>query len=74
MTRPVPLIAGILGLLALLLAVVYALVPAGSLPGFIPGFQAGSDHIHTSHALGSFVVAIVLLVVAWFLGRREDYP
>lgn len=66
MMKPVPLIAGILGVVALALAAVYWLTPAGSLPGFLPGFEAGSDHIHVNHAIGSLVVAIVLFAVAWF--------
>ncbi len=66
MMKPVPLIAGILGLVSLVLAAVYWLTPAGSLPGFLPGFEAGSTHVHVNHAIGSLVVAIVLFAVAWF--------
>ena len=69
MTKPLPLIAGILGLVFLALAALYALVPAGSLPAFIPGFEAGSDHVHMTHALVSLIVALLLFVFAWF--QRE---
>ncbi|MGO9421513.1 hypothetical protein [Roseiarcus sp.] len=66
MTRPLPLIAGILGLVFLALAVLYWLTPAGELPSFLPGFVAGVDKPHVKHALGSLVVAIVLFGFAWF--------
>ena len=73
MTKPLPLIAGILGILFLALAVLYALTPAGSLPAFIPGFEAGSDHVHMTHALVSLIVALVLFALAWFLRGSEEY-
>jgi len=69
MTKPLPLIAGILGVVFLALAALYGLTPAGSLPAFIPGFEAGSDHVHMTHALVSLIVALLLFVFAWF--QRE---
>ena len=71
MTRPLPLIAGLLGLVFLVLAVVYWLTPAGSLPSFLPGFKAGVETVHVKHALGSLIAALVLFAVAWFSGRPE---
>ena len=73
MSSPSTIIAGLLGLVSLALAVFYWMTPAGGLPAFLPGFEAGSDHIHTSHALGCLVVGLVLLVVAWFMRARPDY-
>jgi len=49
------------------------LVPAGSLPAFIPGFEAGSDHVHVTHALVSLVIALALFALAWFQRRSEEY-
>jgi amino acid permease len=72
MTKPVPLIAALLGLVSLALAAVYWLIPAGSLPSFLPGFQAGSDHIHVNHALGSLIVALILFALAWFQRGSAD--
>ncbi len=72
MTKPAPLIAGILGLVFLALAAVYCLTPAGGLPSFLPGFEAGSDHIHVTHALGSLVVALILFAIAWFQRDAGD--
>ena len=66
MTKPLPLLAGLLGLVFLALAAFYWLTPAGNLPTFLPGFEAGSAHVHERHALGSLIVALVLFAFAWF--------
>jgi hypothetical protein len=73
MTRPLPLLAGILGVAFLVIAAVYWLTPAASLPSFFPGFDSGSVHVHFKHALGSLVLALALLAFAWLQrapGRR----
>jgi hypothetical protein len=57
--NPVSVIAALLCLAFLALAAVYFIYPAGSLPSFLPGFEAGSDHIHSTHALVSLVVALI---------------
>ena len=69
MTRPPPLIAGLLGVVFLALAAVYFLTPAGSLPSF----EAGVGKPHFKHGLGSLVLAVALFAFAWFQsksGRR----
>ncbi len=71
MSSSVSLIAGLLGLLSLALAAFYWFTPAGSLPAFFPGFEAGSSHIHVTHALGALIVGLVLLALAWFQRTRE---
>ena len=75
MTKPVPWIIGIIGLVFMGLAIVYWLTPADGLPRFLPGFQAESDHVHLTHALGSLIVALVLFAIAiiWFQLSSEDY-
>ncbi len=70
MSKPLPLLASLLGVLSLALAVVYWLTPAGSLPAFLPGFEAGSSHIHFKHALVLLIVAVALFAVAWFQRAR----
>jgi hypothetical protein len=69
MDRPLPLIAGLLGLLFLAIAAMYWFVPAGSLPSFIPGFIDGSAYIHVKHAIVSLIIALVLFAFAWFQSR-----
>ena len=69
-----PWILGIIGLVFIAIALVYWLTPAGGLPSFLPGFQAGSDHVHVTHALGSLLIALALFAIAivWFQLRSED--
>jgi hypothetical protein len=66
MNRPLPLIAGILGVLFLAVAAMYRFVPAGGLPSFVPGFMTGSEYIHIKHAIVSLIIALVLFAFAWF--------
>jgi hypothetical protein len=67
----VKIIAIILGLVCLAAAGAYFMLPAGSLPQFFPGYEAGSDHVHTKHALVSLAAGIVLFIIAWFAGRSR---
>jgi hypothetical protein len=53
MNRPLPLMAGLVGVFFLAIAAMYWFVPAGGLPSFFPGFKAGSAHIAGKHAIGS---------------------
>jgi hypothetical protein len=71
MNRPLPLIAGLLGVLFLAIAATYWFVPASGLPSFFPGFKAGSAHIAGKHALGSLIIALVLFTFAWVQIRRR---
>jgi hypothetical protein len=72
MNKPLPLLAGFLGIVFIALAVIYWLTPAGSLPAFFPGFEAGSSHVHFKHALGSLILALSLFAFAWFQSARGD--
>jgi len=71
MNRPLPLIAGLLGVLFLAIAAMYWFVPASGLPSFFPGFKAGSAHIAAKHAIGSLIIALVLFTFAWLQIRRN---
>jgi len=68
MTKSMPWIVGIIGVVFIALALVYWLTPAAGLPHFLPGFEPGSDRVHVTHALGSLLVALVLFAIAivWF--------
>lgn len=72
MSKPLPMVAGLLGLISLVLSAVYWLTPAGSLPAFLPGFAAGSSHVHVTHALVLLIVAVVLFAIAWFQSARRN--
>ena len=69
-----PIILVITGLVFIAIALVYWMTPAAGLPRFLPGFEAGSDHVHLTHALGSLLVALALFAIAivWFQLRSED--
>jgi hypothetical protein len=71
MNRPLPLIAGLLGVLFLAIAAMYWFVPASGLPSFFPGFKAGSAHIAAKHAIGSLIIALVLFTFAWLQISRN---
>jgi hypothetical protein len=71
MNRPLPLIAGLLGVLFLAVAAMYWFVPANGLPSFFPGFKAGSAHVAVKHAIGSLVIALALFAFAWLQSRRR---
>jgi len=70
----VSIILVIFGLVFIAIALVYWMTPAGGLPRFLPGFEAGSDHVHLTHALGSLLVALALFAIAivWFQLKSED--
>ena len=74
MTKPVPWILGIIGVVLIGIALVYWLTPAGGLPSFMPGFDAESDHFHITHALGALLGALCLFAVAiiWFQLISDD--
>jgi hypothetical protein len=36
----------------------------------MPGYAAGSSRIHTTHALTATILAVVLFIIGWAVGRR----
>lgn len=59
-------IAGIIGILFIILALVYWTTPAGALPPYLPGYEAGASHIHFKHGLGSLIVGAAIFIFVWF--------
>jgi hypothetical protein len=71
-SRPLVILAALVGIALIVLAIVYWAEPAGSLPSWIPGHEAGSGHHHVKHGIAAFLVGLALLVFAWFqTGKRE---
>ncbi len=66
MTRILPALAALVGVLLVIVAIVYWVTPAGSLPHFFPGFTPGEAHTHYKHGLASLIVALGLFAYAWF--------
>jgi hypothetical protein len=65
-SRPVVIVATILGIALIVLAFVYWIEPAKSLPSFFPGHESGSGHHHVKHGIAALLVGLALLVFAWF--------
>ena len=65
-SRPLVILAALVGIALIVLAIVYWAEPAKSLPSFFPGHQAGSNHHHVKHGIASFLVGVACLVFAWF--------
>jgi hypothetical protein len=61
----------IVGLAFIGLAALYWLTPAGDLPAFLPGFKLGSTKPHFNHGLGSLIIGLAALVLAWFSSRAS---
>ncbi len=64
------LIATVLGIALIAVAAIYFLMPADSLPSFFPGYETGLARIRLKHGLVSGGAGVVLLAVAWWMGRR----
>jgi len=60
----------LLGIILIVVAVMYFVMPADQLPSFMPGHQAGVMRVHYKHGVLAGVIAIVLLIAGWVMGRR----
>jgi uncharacterized membrane protein YkvA (DUF1232 family) len=65
------MLAYLLGLICVIAAVMYFVMPADQLPTFMPGYDAHSVRIHKTHAVTALIVAAVLFLIGWFVGRRR---
>jgi len=74
-SRPLVILATVIGLALIVLAFVYFAEPAKSLPSWLPGHESGSGHHHVKHGIASLLVGLALLVFAWFQsGPRRARP
>ena len=69
MTKPLVLVALVLGVVLLIVSGIYFVEPASSLPGFFPGHAAGDAAHHFKHAIGALVLALALFAFAWFRSK-----
>jgi hypothetical protein len=72
--RQLALLAVVAAVVLIAIAVVYWVEPARSLPWFFPGHTGGSGHHHVKHGFAAFVVALALLVYAWFQTGPQHGP
>ena len=74
-SRPLVILAALVGIALIVIAIVYWAEPAKSLPSFFPGHEGGSSHHHVKHGIASFLVGLALLVFAWFQsGPKRTRP
>ena len=65
-SRPVVVLAALVGIALIVIAFIYWAEPAKSLPSFFPGHESGSNRHHVKHGIASLLVGLALLVFAWF--------
>ena len=56
--------------LAIIAGVLYLVEPAKSLPSVLPGHVSGLTAHRWHRGVAAFVVALILLIVAYFVARR----
>jgi hypothetical protein len=66
MQKPQVILAGLLGIILIIVSIFYFITPAGSLPGFFPGHENGSSHIHFKHGIGALLLGLACMAYAWF--------
>jgi hypothetical protein len=71
MNRPLPLIAGLLGVPFLAVAAKYWFAPSSGLPSLFAGFKAGSAYIAVKHVNGSLIITLSLFAFSWLQSRRR---
>ena len=69
MTKPLVLVAAIVGVLLLGIAVYYWVTPAGSLLPFLPGYEHGVAAHHVKYSIVATVLALALFALAWFWSK-----
>jgi uncharacterized membrane protein YdcZ (DUF606 family) len=62
-------VLAILGILAIAVGITYTVVAAGSLPGFMGHINGSTGH-RALRSSTSYAVGVILLVLAWWVGRR----
>jgi hypothetical protein len=71
MSKPIVILALLVGVVCLALSAYYWLTPAEALPSFLPGFETGVTAPHHKHALAALIVAVALFAFAWFQSKPQ---
>lgn len=72
MTRPIVLIAVVVGALLLVVATIYFLAPANALPSFFPGYDKALTTHHYKHGIGALVLGLGVFALAWFKSGKKS--
>ncbi|MGH8861106.1 MAG: hypothetical protein ACRDVG_07700 [Jatrophihabitantaceae bacterium] len=62
---------GVLALVLIVVAVLYFAEAADKLPSFFPGHTAHGQKARTKHGIAAAVVAVIVIIAAWFSGSRK---
>lgn len=65
-SKPLAILAYIVGVLLILLGAYYFMTPANALPHFLPGYLADSTKTHFKHGIGSLLLGLAALAFGWF--------
>lgn len=69
MSRPLALLAAVIGLLLVIAGVVYFIQPASGLPAFFPGHDAADTAHHFKHGIGAVILGLAAFAFAWFSSK-----
>ncbi len=69
--KAVVILAGIVGIVFLILSVIYFITPANSLPSFLPGFDPSMTKVHFKHGVGSLFLALAIFAFVWFQSGKK---
>jgi hypothetical protein len=64
-------VAGILGIIFIVIAVIYFITPAKSLPAFFPGHDVMVTKTHFKHGIGAFFLGLACFAFAWFQSGKK---
>jgi hypothetical protein len=70
MSKPLSILAAVIGVVCVIVAAVYCLTPANALPSFMPGYDPHLTKIHYTHGLGALVLGVGLLAYASSSNRQ----
>jgi len=71
MTKPLVIIALIVGVLLVIAAAVYFMTPARYLPSFFPGYDRALMTHHYKHGIGAILLGFACFVFAWFQSGKK---
>jgi hypothetical protein len=70
--KSISILAGLVGVVLIIVAIIYWRIPAGSLPHYFPGYFSGSSTIHFKHGLASLILGLGALALAWFRSGKKS--
>lgn len=69
--RTLAVVLAVIGIIAIIVGIIYFVSPAHSVPSFLPGHIAGKSYHHVKRAIAGVVVGVVLVVAAWWTGKKK---